>query len=124
LSEKLHTVSVRSYSTGNNGRCITSARTNHFVVDDPDYTGGPNEAVTAGEAFFSGITACAVLMLERLAREKEYPLKWVDVTLDATRDLEDVREAYSIYDRIAIRFELTGVDELQASDLVDVYKRR
>ena len=104
MSEKLHTVSVRSYNTGNNGRCVTSVRTNHFVVDDPDYTGGPSEAVTAGEAFFSGVTACAVLMLERLAREKGDPLKWVDVTLDATRDLEDVRETCSIYDRIAMRF--------------------
>ena len=124
MSERFHTLSVRSYSTGNKGRCITSARTNHFVVDDPDYTGGPNEAVTAGEAFFSGITACAVLMLERLAREKEYPLKWMDVTLDATRDMEAVHEVHSIYDRVRMRFELTGVDSTQAQELVELYKRR
>ena len=61
-------------------------------------------------------------MLERLAREKEFPLKWVDVILDATRDLEAVRETYSIYDRIAMRFELTGVDELQAGDLAGICK--
>ncbi len=124
MSDRFQSVSVRSYSTGTQGRSITSARTNHFVVDDPDYVGGPNEAITAGEAFFSGITACAVLMLERLAREREYPLKWVDVSLDGTRDTEAVHEVYSVYDQVHMRFELTGVDESQAQDLVETYKGR
>ena len=63
-------------------------------------------------------------MLERLAPEKEYPLKWMDVTLDATRDIEAVHEVHSIYDRVRMRFELTGVDNTQAQELVELYKRR
>lgn len=124
MSERFNTLTVRSYSTGTNGRSITSARANHFVVDDPDYAGGPNEAITAGEAFFSGLTACAVLMVERVARDRQYPLRWLDVSLDATRDMEAVHEVHSLYDRVHMRFELTGVSDDQAQELVEVYKRR
>ena len=124
MSERFNTLAVRSYSTGTNGRSITSARANHFVVDDPDYVGGPNEAITAGEAFFSGLTACAVLMVERVARDRQYPLRWLDVSLDATRDMEAVHEVHSLYDRVHMRFELTGVSDDQAQELVEVYKRR
>jgi uncharacterized OsmC-like protein len=119
-----HTLTVSSASTGIKGRCVTSARTNHFVVDDVDYVGGPNEAITAGEAFFSGLTACAVLMLQRLSREKEYPLSGVSVALDATRDTEKAHEVHSIYDRVHMMFELAGVDRAQAKDLVEMYQRR
>ena len=124
MSERFNTLTVRSCSTGTKGRSITSVRTNHFVVDDSDYVGGPNEAITAGEAFFSGLTACAVLMVERLAREKEYPLRWMDVSLDATRDMEAVHEVHSLYDRVHMRFELTGVSDDQAQELLETYKRR
>ena len=47
---------VRSYSTKTLGRAICNARNHHFVADD---AGG--EEVGAGELFFSGIGACAVL---------------------------------------------------------------
>ena len=96
----------------------------HFVIDDADYNDGPNEAITAAEAFLSGITACAVLMLERLAREGDIPLKWVNVSMDATRDREAVHEVHSVYDLVRMRFELTGPSEAQSRELVETYKRR
>ena len=65
---------VRSYSTGTLGRAICNARTHHFVADD---AGG--EEVGAGELFLSGISACAVNMVERLAKEQHIPLQWMDV---------------------------------------------
>ena len=61
---------AETYSSGTRGRALSKIRTNHFVVDDPaslPYE-GPGEAPNAGEIFLSGITACAVLMIERLAR--------------------------------------------------------
>ena len=64
---------VRSYSTGTLGRAICNARTHHFVADD---AGG--EELGAGEFFFSGITACAVNMVERLANNDKIPLEWMD----------------------------------------------
>ena len=48
MSERFVTTKARSYSSGTSGRCISSARSNHFVVDDADYSGGPNEAITEG----------------------------------------------------------------------------
>src|SRR6266478_4693434 len=55
---------VHTYSTGTPGRAICNARTHHFVSDD---VGG--DAVGAGELFLSGVSACAVNMVERLARQ-------------------------------------------------------
>ena len=72
---------VRSYSTGTHGRAICNARTHHFVADD---AGG--EEVGAGELFLSGVAACAVNMVERLAKEQQIPLQWMDVTVEAYRD--------------------------------------
>ncbi len=124
MPDRFHTTSVRSYSAGTPGRCITSVRSNHFVIDDPDYAGGPNEAITAGEAFFSGLTSCAALMLERLAREKEIPLRRIEVSLDGTRNLDTVHQVHSVFERVRMHFDLTGVDHQQADDLVETYKRR
>ena len=124
MTERFVTTRAASYSSGTSGRCITNARTNHFVVDDADYSGGPNEAITAGEAFLSGITACAVLMLERLAREGDVPLQRADISIEATRDREAVHEVYSVYDRVRMLFELTGPSEAQSRELVETYKRR
>ena len=124
MDQRFNTTKARSYSSGTKGRCITSARTNHFVVDDADYSGGPHEAITAAESFLSGITACAVLMLDRLAHEGEIPLRWADVSIEATRDREAVHEVHSVYDRVHMSFELTGPSQAQARELVEAYKRR
>lgn len=124
MSDRFVTARARSYSSGTKGRCITNARTNHFVVDDADYSGGPNEAITSAEAFLSGITACAVLMLERLAREGDVPLLRSDISIEAIRDREAVHEVYAAYDRVHMRFELTGPTKAQARELVETYKRR
>ena len=70
---------VRSYSTGTPGRAICNARTHHFVADD---SGG--EEVGAGELFLSGITACAVNMLERVAKERN-----IEVTESLTETIAD-----------------------------------
>ena len=124
MDSRFTTSSARCYSSGTRGRSIANVRSNHFVIDDADYSGGPNEAITAAEAFLSGITACAVLMLERVAREREIPLTWADISVDATRDREAVHEVHAAYDSVRMRFDLTGPSEEQARELVEVYKRR
>ena len=124
MSQRYTTTSARSYSSGTRGRCLNSARTNHFVIDEADYNEGPFEAVTAAEAFLSGITACAVLMLERLAREGGVPLRKSDVTIDAVRDREAAHETHSVYDQVRLRIDLTGPSASQGEELVETYKRR
>ena len=69
---------ARSYSTGTLGRAICNARTHHFVADD---AGG--EELGAGEFFFSGITACAVNMVERLADTDDIALDWMNVSVES-----------------------------------------
>ena len=110
---------VRSYSTGTLGRAICNARTHHFVADD---AGG--EEVGAGELFLSGISACAVNMVERLAKEQHIPLQWMDVGVEAYRDPMKTHGERSVYDAIRVRFEMWGVNKDQADGLVDTWKRR
>ena len=118
------TSAARSYTSGTPRRCICSARNQHFVMDDADYSGGPNEALIAAEAFLTGITGCAVLMTERVALDRNIPLDYLDVSIEAGRDMDSRPSEHSVYDRIHMRFELTGPNEAQAEELVGVYKRR
>src|SRR3712207_286941 len=84
---------VRSYSTGTLGRAICNARNHHFVADD---SGG--EELGAGEFFLAGISACAVNMVERLAKEGKTPLQWMDVGVEAYRDPAKPAADRSVYD--------------------------
>ena len=110
---------VRSYSTGTLGRAICNARTHHFVADD---AGG--EEVGAGELFLSGISACAVNMVERLANQDKTPLQWMDVSVEAYRDPDKKPGELTIYDAIRVHFEMWGVQAEQAEGLVETWKRR
>ncbi len=110
---------VRTYSTGTLGRAICNARTHHFVADD---AGG--EEVGAGELFFSGISACAVNMVERLADTENIPLDWMDVGIEAFRDPDKPAGDIALYDGIHINFEMWGVDDVQAHELVETWKKR
>ena len=125
MSERYRHFNVRSYSSGTQGRALVNVRNHHFVVDDYKFNGGPEEEVGAGEVFLSGIASCAVNMLERLARESQVPLKWTDVTVEATRDTETppIHENLSVYNVVRLHFDLTGPDEDQAHELVETYKR-
>ena len=72
---------VRSYSSGTLGRAICNARNHHFVADGPD-----GDELGASELFLSGIGACAVNMVERVAKDEEIPVDWMDVSVAAYRD--------------------------------------
>jgi len=110
---------VRTYSTGTLGRAICNARTHHFVADD---AGG--EEVGAGELFFSGISACAVNMVERLASTGNIALDWMDVEVESFRDADKPAGDITLYDAIKINFEMWGVDDDQAHELVETWKKR
>jgi uncharacterized OsmC-like protein len=110
---------VRSYSTGTLGRAICNARTHHFVADDP----GKDE-VGAGEFFLSGIAACAVNMVERLAHQDAIPLQWMDVSVEAYSNPDKVPGEVSVYDAMRVHFEMWGVQAEHAQALVETWKRR
>ncbi len=110
---------ARSYSTGTLGRAICNARTHHWVSDG---TGG--DAVLSGELFLSGIAACAVNMVERIAHDDQVNLEWMDVSVESWRDPDKVPGELSLYDAIRVNFEMWGVDDDQAHQLVETWKRR
>ena len=110
---------VRSYSTGTLGRAICNARNHHWVADD---AGG--EQVGAGELFFSGITACAVNMVQRLAHQGEIPLDWMDVSVEGYRESEKPPADLTLYDDVRVHFQMWGVDDDQGHQLVGTWKQR
>jgi uncharacterized OsmC-like protein len=115
---------VRAYSSGTPGRALWSARTNHFVTDDLTDHGGPGEAATAIELFLGGVVACAVFMVERLAREQGLPLKRAEVKMDAMSDRQAPRSGPALLDRAGMHFEFVGITENAAAKLVETFKSR
>jgi uncharacterized OsmC-like protein len=110
---------VRSYSTGTLGRSICNARNHHWVADD---SGG--EEIGAGELFLSGISACAVNMIERIASEEQTPLDWMDVGVEAYRDPNKPPADRTVYDDIRIHFQMWGVDDDEGQRLVEIWQQR
>jgi uncharacterized OsmC-like protein len=110
---------VHSYSTGTLGRAICNARSHHWVAD-----GSGGEEVGAGELFLSGISACAVNMVEGIAKNEQVPLDWMDVSVESYRDPDKEPGDLSLYDDIRIHFQMWGVDDDQGQYLVDTWKRR
>ncbi len=110
---------ARSYSSGTRGRAICNSRNHHWVADD---SGG--EEIGAGELFLSGITACAINMVERIAREGEIGLDWMDVSAEAYRDPDATPGDRTVYQDIRIHFQMWGVSDSDGQELVEVWKRR
>ena len=106
-------------SSGIEGRAICNARTNHWVSDD-----GGGAAVYSGELFLSGLSSCAVNMVERLARTDNIVLEWMEVPLESYRDAGADHGELTLYDAIRIKFEMWGVEDEDALNLVELWKKR
>lgn len=91
----------------------------HFVSDD---VGG--DAVGAGELFLSGVSACAVNMVERIAKQDRIPLHWMNVSVEAYRDPDKGPGELTVFDAIRVHFEMWGIHPEQAEGLVETWKRR
>jgi uncharacterized OsmC-like protein len=102
------------------GRCLNTARNHHFVIDEPPYGGGPGEELTPAEAFLSGISGCAVLLLEKFAREESLPLRSVEAEIEGIRTKENPAD----FVQVNLRLELKGVTPLHAERLVERFKGR
>jgi len=114
---------VKTVSTGIPGRHIWTARHNQVVLDDSAAHGGPGDAPGAGELFLAGITGCATLMVERLARAANAPLKRVEVSMEGLIDTQARREGPAVFESAKLQFIIAGVSEAQAREMVETYKR-
>ena len=117
MAEGVKIDTVRSYSSGTPGRSLNTARHNHFVLDSPS---GPNEALTNGEAFLAGVSSCGVTLIEKYALDNKVPLEGMQVAIEGVRsDAEPNR-----FQCVNVSFEIRGVSQIQAEELVEVWKSR
>lgn len=120
MGEDLLISKVSSRSSSVAGRSLNSARTNHFVIDEPAYNGGPGEAVTPAEAFLSGVSACGVLLVEKFARDEGVPVRGVEVEIEGVRRKADPAN----FAEVKLRITVHGADRVAAERLVERYKGR
>ena len=113
--DDLLVTAVHSRTSGVRGRSLNDARKHHFVIDA---SGDQAEEITPGEAFLSGLTACGVLMLERVAAEREVPLSVAEAWIEGSRRRSDP----TWYERVDLRFRLDGPTRAQAEELVAYYQ--
>ena len=108
---------VRSSSSGVLGRALNQARTQVFVLDSPS---GPNEALTNGEAFLAGISSCGVTLIEKHAADQGRPVAGMSVTIEGIRANADPTR----FQTINVSFQIRGVDQARADELVETWKSR
>src|SRR5947209_17396151 len=112
-------------STDTFGRVLTSARTQHLVVDGPASSGCPGEAIGPAELFLGGVASCGVELIQVLAQQQNVPLSSIRCRIDGYRDPNaPPRQDVSLFNSVDIAFELAGVSREQGQDLVDRFKRR
>jgi uncharacterized OsmC-like protein len=113
-------------SSGMPGRALARIRTNNFVVDDYAVApyNGPGEEPGAAELFLAGITTCAVLMLERIARAEDLPLEHVRASMEASRDTSQPIGGIPVLDSARLEFGFRGLTREQAGQLVQMFKDR
>src|ERR1700736_1734438 len=110
---------VHSASTSTPGRAINKVRDHELVIDEPTHLGGPGEQITPAEAFLAGVSACGVLLVQGRARDAGVRLEKVEATIEGVRQRSDT----SVFQRIDIRFRLSGPSRAESADLVEHYKR-
>lgn len=110
---------ARSYSSGTPGRAICNSRNHHFIADEYD-----GDEVTAGEYFLTGLTACALNMIERVATETDLPLQRLDVRAEGVYKRNQGQETHTLFQAVKMRFEFMGVSKDDAETLVATYRRR
>lgn len=117
--DEFRTFMVRSYSCGTPGRTICNSRNHHFIAEE---FGG--DEVTAGEYFLTGLTACAVNMIERDAKELNLPLQRLDVRVEGTYKRNQGMEPYTVFQIVKMQFHFAGVSDDEAAILVAKYHQR
>jgi len=118
-------IAVEAQSTNTFGRVLCNARQHHFIIDGPVQNGCPGEALTPPEAFLSGVAACGVELLQVIARELELPVPTARVRIEGVIDRSrPIRTDVTVFNRVHLRFTVSGVSREQADDLVDRFKKR
>ena len=107
------------------GRVLCSARDQHFISDGPPANGCPGEATSPAELFLSGVAACGVELVQVLAKDAGLPLRGVRVNIEGVQDRDrPVRPDVSLFNSVRLQFELSGLSDEQAKELIERFRRR
>ncbi len=117
MPDDLITTFVTSASTEVYGRTLNQARHNHFVIDSPN---GPGEALSTGEAFLAGISACGVTLVESVAKADGLVLERLEVAITAVRLASNPID----FDHIDVAFRYRGVSPADALRLTETWQAR
>ena len=112
-------------STDTFGRVLCGVRNHHFVVDGPEQNGCPGEEVTPAELFLSAVASCGVELVQVLAKSSGIPLKKIAVSIQGLMDRsKPVRPDVTLFNYVRLQFQISGVTEEQAGQLVEKFKAR
>src|SRR5215472_10451760 len=105
------------------GRVLCHARNHYFVVDGPVGSGCPGEEINPGEVFLAGVAACAVEVVQVVARREGIPLKGLDVDISGKQDpSRPIRSDLAVVNSLHMQFRMTGVTEQEGQKLVEAFK--
>lgn len=125
MNADLREYGAAARSTDTFGRVLCSARDHYFVIDGPVWNGCPGEALTPGEALLAAVAACGVELVQVIARDEGVTVGAVRASIEGVVDRErPVREDVTVFNRVAMRFEIGSVSGEAAAGLVDGFKRR
>lgn len=124
-SSTARSYSVGARSTDTHGRVLCSVRNHHFIVDGPVQNGCPGEAVTPAELFLTAVAACGVELLQFFAREGKMALRGVAVEISGWMDrARPVRTDVTVFNGVALKFQLSGVSAAEGAALIERFKGR
>lgn len=112
---------VRSNTTDAEGRCLNRVGPHEFEIHLPSrYGGAPPEAITPADAFLSGISSCAALLIESMAMTEHGLRVAVDAEVVGMRDASDT----SWFTHVDVRVTVSGCDEATGSALVEAFTHK
>jgi uncharacterized OsmC-like protein len=124
-SSDIRRYEARAASTDTFGRVLCSARNHHYVIDGPEQNGCPGEEVTPAELFLSAVASCGVELVQVLAKSAGISLAGIDVTIQGLMDRSrPVRSDVSLFNSVSLRFQMKGVTDDDAKQLVEKFKGR
>jgi uncharacterized OsmC-like protein len=107
------------------GECSGAAAISTSSPTARSQNGCPGEAVTPAELFLAGIATCGVELVQVLAKQDGVSVGDVRVEVEGVLDPEHpVRDDVRVFNSVWLKFELAGVDEPRARELVEGFKRR
>jgi uncharacterized OsmC-like protein len=113
--DKIETIA--SSSSGTIGRARNEVRGVAVMFDS---SGRPQpDAFTNSEAFLGSVSSCGVTLIEMHAKETGVPLPRLTVTIEGRRPPTQPR-----FSTVTMTFEMTGVSQAQAEELVATYRSR